>query len=464
MVLATSFAGFLMRLNLQFKLWILLLVVMVITLSSAVLVRNLLVRDFNAYAEGQALDRLYQTQAILEGYYQQKQGWDQKELADIFAWAWLDGLDLRLLDNGDQLILSSAQALELLPSAMQQRVLASAGRQLKTARDEEFQPYPLFLAGIEIGTLEAALTVPDHENLFISSSNKFLTYSVVTLGCISILLSVVAAKRISDPLRKLTLVAEDLADGHKINQVQVGGNDEISRLASSFNKMAGKLKQQEQLRKQLVSNAAHELRTPLMIMQGELEGMLDQVIPVSDAALQSLLDETARLGRILDGVDELTRAQTATLMLNRQQIKLIPFLQNLLLRFEHQTLEQQIKTSIIGDTELTASIDPELFARIIINLVTNAFRAMPSGGSFSINVNKTGNNILFELADTGTGIEAELLPNIFERFSKGKKGGLGLGLAIVKELVEAHDGLISVESETGKGTKFQIVIPDMVRL
>lgn len=452
-----------MRLNLQLKLWILLLVVMVTTLSSAVLVRNLLVRDFRAYGEGQALDRLYQTQAILEGYYQQKQVFRQEDVVDIFAWAWLSGLDLRLLDKQGSLVLDSMQALELLPVAMRQRVLDSTNRQPQVVQNKELQPYPLFSAGIEIGTLEAALPHLDHENLFVSSSNKFLIYSIFTLGFISVLLSIIAAKKITKPLKELAVVAKDLADGNAINHVQVRGNDEISRLATSFNKMAGKLKQQEQLRKQLVSNAAHELRTPLMIMQGELEGMLDRVVPVSDTALQSLLDETARLGRILDGVDELTMAQAALFTLDCRQIKLVPLLQKLMERFQHQAAEQQVKIDISGDEELTANIDPEQFARIIINLTSNAFKAMPNGGNFSINLAKDGDKLLLSLIDTGTGIDPAQLPDIFERFYKGTKGGLGLGLAIVKELVEAHNWLITVKSELGEGTYFKIVIPKYIK-
>lgn len=443
-----------MQFNLQKKLMLLLLAVIVIALSSAVLVRNLVIRDFRAFGEGRMLDRLYQIQAVLEGRYQQQMKWQARQLADDLVWARLMGFEARLFDAGGRPVLDTGQALAMMPPDMRQRVAASLAQQEQSAETGEFHTYPLFLGGEEIGHLDVRFPRPPREQFFISSSNQFLTYSVLGLGLIAVLLSIITARRLARPLQELTVAAEEIAAGDATRRVRIGSRDEIGRLAVSFNRMADTLEQQERLRRQLVSNAAHELRTPLMIIRGELEGMVDGLLPTSREALQSLHDETTRLTGILNGVDELTRAQAAFLTLNRSTVQLVPFFRELLSRFDRQAEQQGVDIAVQGDERLSAEIDPELFTRIIINLASNALRAMPDGGRLSVQVSPGSPGVQIEIRDTGSGIAEADLPHIFERFYKGKNGGLGLGLAIVKELVTAHGGDISVTSDPGTGTCF----------
>lgn len=451
-----------MRIRLQHKLLLLLLLVILISLSSSMLLRNLVIRDFKAFAEGRMLDRLYQIQAVLEGRYEQAGGWQRQSVANDLVWAWLSGMELKLYDREDRLVLDTDQAIAGLAPAMRERVIASNARRPLPEADVPFQSYPLFLQGDEIGRVDIRLPRPVHELFFISASNRFLLYSVVGLGCVALVFSFIAARRISHPLQELTAAAEGLAAGEHDRRVAVRSNDEIGSLTASFNRMADTLETQEKLRKQLVSNAAHELRTPLMVIRGELEAIMDGVLPVSQEALQSLHDETVRLAAVLDGVDELTRAQAAALgTLQLQTIQLIPYLEQLVSRFSRQAQEQGVVFDVRGDRSLSAHIDPDQFARIIINLLQNALRAMPDGGSLELAAERSNELIALSVTDSGCGIPADQLPHIFERFYKGKQGGLGLGLAIVKELVEAHKGAITVHSEPGSGTRFLITLPDM---
>ena len=448
-----------MRFSLQRKLLLLLGLVILIALSSSVLLRNFVIRDFRAFGEGRMLDRLYQVQAVLEGRYQQSGGWKSDQVANDLAWAWLSGIELRLYDADSRLVSDTSQALASLSPLMQQRIAASINRRPLLPETAEFQSYPLFLKGEEIGHLDLKLPKPIHESFFIRSSNLFLIYSLLGLGLTAVILSVLAARRISRPLQELTAAAEGLASGDPAQRVQTESSDEIGRLATTFNRMADRLEAQEQLRKQLVSNAAHELRTPLMIIRGELEGMMDGLLPVTLEALQSLHDEASRLTTILDGVDELTRAQTAALQLHRQDVALSPLLQGIVSRFERSAQEQQVSILVRGDQNLSAWIDPDRFTQVMVNLLTNALKAMPNGGRLEIHLSATPQARYIEVVDTGTGIPEELLPHVFERFAKGKAGGLGLGLAIVKELVSAHGGAISVSSAPEKGTSFRIELP-----
>ncbi len=449
-----------MRFSLQRKLLFLLMIVITIALSSSLLLRNFVIRDFKAFGEGRMLDRFYQIQAVLEGRYESSGSWRKDEVCDDIVWAWLSGIELKLYDTGDNLVIDTEQALTSLSPVMEERVVASNARRPQIANNSEFQSYPLFMKGEEIGRLDVRLPTPLHEHFFIQSSNRFLAYTVLGLGLFAVILSILAARRISLPLQQLNLAAENLATGDPASRVEINSSDEIGKLSATFNRMADKLQSQEELRKQLVSNAAHELRTPLMIIKGELEGMIDGLLPTSPEALQSLHDEASRLALILDAVDELTRAQTAHTNLNLQHIHLIPYLRQLISRFSRQTEEQKVRINVEGDEEIKAWIDPDQFVRIIINLTTNALRAMPDGGQLDIIVSKTdGDSLNIDIKDTGIGIEQEHLLRIFERFYKGKNGGLGLGLAIVKELVKAHGGRISVNSEIGEGTCFHIELP-----
>jgi two-component system, OmpR family, sensor histidine kinase BaeS len=449
-----------MQFSLQRKLLVLLSLVILIALSSSVLLRNFVIRDFRAFGEGRMLDRLYQIQAVLEGRYEQSGSWQRGQVANDLVWAWLSGIELRLYDTNNQLVLDTRQALASLPPLMQQRITASSGRRPLPPDSAEFQSYPLFLHGEEIGHLDLRLPHPLHENFFIHSSNQFLIYSLLGLGLTAVLLSFLAARRISLPLQELTAAAEGLASGVAGRRVQVATGDEVGRLAATFNRMADTLEAQETLRKQLVSNAAHELRTPLMIIRGELEGMIDGLLPTTPEALQSLHDEAARLSAILDGVDELTRAQTAQLALNRTSIHLSDFFQGILARFSGIADDQKVRITVEADRHYTAAIDPDRFTQIMVNLTQNALRAMPDGGQLTIRIAPANPGVQITVTDTGCGIEPSKLPHIFERFYKGKDGGLGLGLAIVKELVEAHNGKISVTSTFGKGTCFLLQLPD----
>ncbi len=449
-----------MRFSLQRKLLVLLGVVTLLALSSALLLRSLIIQDFKAFGEGRMLDRLYQVQAVLEGHYAQSGRWQRDQVESDLVWAWLSGIDIRLYDQDERLVLSREQAIQRLSPIMQQRIAASTARMPHADTTTEYQPYPLFYQGEEIGHIEARLPRPLHEAFFIRSSNRFLAYSVIGLGAAAILLSILAARRISRPLQELTRATAGLAEGTVYRHVTVRTNDEIGQLAASFNRMVDTLEAQERLRKQLVSNAAHELRTPLMVIRGELEGMLDGLLPITPESLQSLHDEVNRLSTILDGVDELTRAQAGLAGLDLHQTRLLPFFNQIVSRFARQADEQQIALRVIADDSLTVPLDPDQFTRILINLISNALRAMPQGGTLTLTARQSGNDtVSIALDDTGYGIAPEELPHIFERFYKGKQGGLGLGLAIVKELVEAHHGSISASSTMGSGTSFVITLP-----
>lgn len=451
-----------MQLNVRAKLLFLFLAVMVVALSAAVLLRGIIIRDFKSYMDGESQDRIQRLIAQLEGEYDTNGAWKREALAIDLSWALQMGIEARVFDNSGTQQLDTNTAIELLTPLMRKRVLEvnSFDPDITTG---EFAPYPLFLKGAEIGRLEARLLNPLKEEYFIHSSNRFLAASLALLGILALLISLAASRRLTRPILELSDAAEGIADGDLARRVAINEHDEIGKLAANFNRMAESLEAQEKLRRRLVSGAAHELRTPLAIISGELEGMIDGVLPTGREELQSMHDEATRLTSILNGLDDLTRAESSMLDLRQEQIELKTFLEAITTRFERIFSEKRAVILLDCPEHLMLSADPDRFSQIMINLISNALKAIAIGGRVSIIALRGENVVRLEVADNGRGIASEEIPHIFERFYKSTGDGLGLGLAIVKELVAAHGGTIEVRSAIGMGARFIVDFPDNIR-
>jgi two-component system sensor histidine kinase BaeS len=447
-----------MRCSLRCKFLLLFILISAIALSSAFVLRGLVMRDFARYLDGESQDRIERVVALLEGGYEQNSGWQRDRLATDLAWALQIGVEVRLFDNTGRSVIDSGQAVMTLTPLMRKRVLDATGYEPRAVKGTPV-PYPLYLRGEEIGHLEARLLDQVKEDYFVRSSNRVLLISVTILGLVSIGAGIIASRRLTRPILELVAASEDIAGGNLSRRVRSSGYDELGRLAQSFNNMAHGLEAQEKLRRTLLANAAHELRTPLAIISGELEGMLDGVLPMDRSALQSLHDEARRLTAILDGVDELSRAEASVLTLDREIIELKPYLTNIVGRFERLCAEKGTALLLDCPATLRITADPDRLSQILINLISNSVRAVDSGGRIMIKAFRDNDHVCLEVADNGCGIEADELPHVFERFYKGKNGGLGLGLAIVQELVAAHDGRVTVTSSADSGTSFRVMLP-----
>lgn len=450
-----------MRCSLRCKLLILLLTVMAVALSAAIVLRGFIVNDFKNYMDGESQDRVQRVIAQLEGGYDLHGSWKREVLAVELAWALQMGVEARVSDSHGQAILDTREAIDLLKPLMRKRVLEVSGYERKHS-DSEFISYPLFLKGAEIGLLDVRLLNPLKEDYFISSSNRYLGVSVAILGVAAFFLSLVASRRLTKPVLELSDAAGDIAAGDLTRRVGVPGHDEIGKLAASFNRMAETLESQEKLRRRLLAGAAHELRTPLAIISGELEGMIDGILPTSRQGLQSMHDEAARLTTILNGLDDLTRAEAGVLSLQRELFALQPFLAAISGRFERLFAEKNAVLLLECPVGLLLFADPDRVSQIVINLLANALKAIGSGGCVTIAASGQAGDVCLEISDDGAGIAVEDSPHIFERFFKGADGGLGLGLAIVKELVGAHGGTVTVRSHPGEGSVFLITFPGAV--
>ena len=446
--------------SLQAKFFVLLLVVSMIALSAALYLRQMMLNDFRNYLEGEYLDQVYRITAELEGSHEMAGRWDERALAGATVRALMLGTQIEVLARPGQVIMDADTALGRLTPLMERRVLSIVGERMDSAKGE-FRSYPLFLRGKRIGILRVRPLAGDRSLLFIKRSNKFLLLSLFIMGGIAVLASLLVSRQLTRPLKKLADQTRYIRRGELHSRTEIAGGDEIGRLSVAFNEMAEDLELQESLRRKLIANVAHELRTPLAAMTAELEAMADGILPMDMDRVRSLHEETGRLRKMLDGIDDLTQAQASSLNLNLQEVSLPQILKNVENRFTVQAREKGVTLSISENGE-TVNADPERLSQILINLVSNALRAVPGGGSISLECGRIEDKIFIDIRDTGPGIAEEVLPHIFERFYSGPGGGLGLGLTIVRELVEAHGGKIKVQSEEGKGSTFTVLLSTKV--
>ena len=225
--------------------------------------------------------------------------------------------------------------------------------------------------------------------------------------------------------------------------------------------MAEQLAIQDALRKKLSANVAHELRTPLGAVRGELEGMIDGLIPPEKENLRSVYDEIGRMRIVLDGMEELAQAEASGLSLNIKVFEIKPFLLDITNRYRRMFEEVDVSLTLELKENLTVSADPEKLSQVVINLLSNSLQATPEGGNVTVSVSKVGDGgIRLSVADTGSGITPEIMPFVFERYYRVRDGGgLGIGLTIVKELVEAHGGRVTANSTPEKGSVFDVFLP-----
>jgi len=291
---------------------------------------------------------------------------------------------------------------------------------------------------------------------------------VIPLGLAALVLIVVIAavavsglRRISAPLDDLHAAAERVAEGDYSTRVVEKGPPEMRSMARAFNDMASRLHQVDEQRRTLLADTTHELLTPLTVIQGNLEGMLDGVYPADATNLRGILDETNLLARALEDLRTLALAESGTLQLKKEPTDLVPFLHEVSSAFQAQSAANGVTLTVnVADNLPMLDIDPGRIRQVLANLLANSLRYTPAGGTISLACEIEGNNIQITVQDNGSGIPADDLEHIFERFYKSTdSGGMGLGLAIAKNLVAAHGGSIAAENAPDKGTIFRILLP-----
>jgi len=289
-----------------------------------------------------------------------------------------------------------------------------------------------------------------------SLTRSLLVTSLVASG-MGLLLSAVLFRAVIRPLRSLMTMAGALAAGDYTARAEGGGVVEMARLADSLNRMAGALQALEALRKDLVANVAHELRTPLSNLRGYLEAVGDGLTSASPETLATLHEEVMRLVRLVDALHALSRFDAQVTRLHLGPVDLAHVVERQLALREAEFRAKAITVrSAVEPGRITG--DGDLLAQAAANLVDNALKYTPAGGTVTVRVSRADGQVKLAVTNTGEGISADDLPYIFERFYRGEKsrsrewGGAGIGLAIVKEVARAHGGVTGAASQGGVTT------------
>ena len=285
-------------------------------------------------------------------------------------------------------------------------------------------------------------------------------------AAVALLLARWLARGMTQPLRDMAGAARRMETGDYSARVHVTSRDEVGQLAAAFNRMSAELENVERLRRDLVANVSHELKTPISALRAHLENLLDGVEQPDPQTLQVMLAQSERLGRLVDQLLDLARLESGELPLERRPVPLHLLVREVLSEIEVTGADRGVRFEDRVPDDLPPLLaDPERVHQVLYNLLDNAARFTPAGGRVSVEAHRVNGVCEVSVADTGAGIAAEHLPRLFERFYRADAarsrgvGGTGIGLAIARSVVEAHGGRIRAESEVGKGSVFTFELP-----
>ena len=328
-------------------------------------------------------------------------------------------------------------------------------------------------AGTKVGEVrlwsfgsEALLTKAD--DAFRTKSYSAIAWSALVAVVLAFIMGSVASHSLTKPIKIITSTAAQIRSGDLTARTGLSGDDEIGRLGETFDSMATTLERDIQFEHRLTSDVAHELRTPLMAMLVTVEAMQDGVLPADDEHFETVATEVRRLSRLVDAMLHLSRIENGKRAMKVERADVVHLVRSLV-NVQHQLFRERGLHLRFDDQtnrhECFADIDPDLIREAITNLMSNAMRYTASGGWVLVTLAYERPEVVIMVQDTGMGIAKEDISRIFSRFWRSDasrervSGGLGVGLAITKEIVDQHNGTITVESELGKGTLFSIRFP-----
>jgi two-component system sensor histidine kinase BaeS len=282
----------------------------------------------------------------------------------------------------------------------------------------------------------------------------------LVLVALAVFLIARAGRRVAAPVADVMEAADRVAAGDYATRVRERGPREVQRLGRAFNEMAERLGTNETRRRQLLADVTHELRTPLSVIQVNLEALIDGLYPIDDAHLRPVLEETKVMARLLDDLQTLSTAEAGVLTLHREPTEPRRLIDAAVQAFTAQAEEAGVHLERRAPEDAhEMDVDRLRIGEVLSNLLSNALRHTPDGGRIVVEAHATEDGVEFSISDTGIGIAQEHLPHVFDRFSRASDSpGAGLGLTIAKTLVEAHGGRIRAESGPA-GTTFVFALP-----
>ncbi len=417
------------------------------------------VQRFDLYDESQRANDFSRFSALLSLYYEMNG-----------SWVGVDRVFVREFDisMGEHTVKTFVWAIERPFSFANEQgnvILSTNPTEVGRAlSEEEIAGGAISVGGVQRGVLILPGYVSEEEAAFLASTLRSALLGGGIATAVGLAIAVFLIAQLLSPLRRLTRATESIAAGESPEKLNLRSRDEIGQLGTSFDHMVDNLRRSEELRQSMTADIAHELRTPVTIIQGTLEAVLDGVYDPTPETIAPVYEETLHLGKLIDDLRELALAEAGELHVERERMDVGKLVRQII-DATMPALEGVPSVRVSVDAEPMAMVDPKRFRQILGNILSNALRYTPADGSIDIVVRTVGDEVEISVSDTGPGISPDDLDHLFERFYRGDAsrnravGGSGLGLAIVKQWVEAHRGRVWAENRPEGGAKFTVRLP-----
>lgn len=396
--------------------------------------------------------------SIAQGYKAAHGDWYSRALnAASSASILYDSINVQVRDENGAIVYDDSTDKALGAAAMKE----SSGNVAKAAINVD---------GNQVGTVfvrvhgsDTLLTQTDAE--FREKSYQAMIFAAFIAMAISIVVGVLFSRALVAPIRRITNTAKALKEGDYSARTGMKGTDEIARLGNMFDAMADSVEQNRKLERRLVTDVAHELRTPLMAIQSTVEAMIDGVFEPDAERLETLNSEVRRLSRLVDALLKLSRLESRTKPIERQKVDLTEMLSAVVATHQAYINEEGLNLEFEYDPHVYVYGDADLLRQATANLISNAVRYTPEGGTITITARKGELMGQISVRDTGIGLTPEEAKMVFQRFWRADSGraratgGLGVGLSVVKEIVDQHNGWVRVEGRPNEGACFTVYVP-----
>ena len=419
-------------------------------------------RSFNSYIENCNVERMNEVATSLS-YAYSNGSWNKGVIEDVALKALDGGLIISIYDNKNNLIWSTNEEHKEQCESMMKNAFSNKLNNGMLSRS-----FKIIKNGEKIGSVNIShyeFYYREVDTIYYDTLNKVLIIITIMATILSLIISLILSKSINKPIYKVIDTVKLLGKGKYKERVDNSSSIvEIQDMIESINIMAKRLDSQDAMRKRLTKDIAHELRTPITIILGQLEAIKDGIWEPTEERLNGIYEEIQRIDRLANSLNSLSKIEEENGALHKEKVEISELIENIFINFEKELHNKNIDGQLhLSKCEI--EVDKDKISGAIINLISNALRYTENGGSINIKTFVKEDHLFIEVVDTGIGIAKEDIPYVFERFYRTDEsrarvtGGAGIGLSITLAIVEAHNGMVYVKSELGKGSKFIIELP-----
>ncbi|ERI89529.1 ATPase/histidine kinase/DNA gyrase B/HSP90 domain protein [Clostridiales bacterium oral taxon 876 str. F0540] len=438
-------------------------ILFVICSISAILIITLFVNltinnKFDLYMKDIQNKRYERIVSYFQEVYKRDGKWTESSGAELMHEAYMGNYCLSLLDSSKKIIWGMDP--NDIRNSLHFKTMFTNDKGVYSSKNFEIVVDNKIVGYVSIGQYSSVLMSEEDVNFKTSINKSIIASSLITL-IIVIAISLYFSRQFSMPIKEVANMYSKLSKGDFDTKLNARSNiEELESLRRNVNILAEKLKQQDMIRKRLVSDISHEIRTPLNVLQNNLEAMIDGIFPVTTERLNGLNEEVIRFSRLLDNLNVLKQFEAEPQKLNFEKVALNELIKGVCSDFymEAENKRVNLLCHIQNNKDYYITGDKDKLKQVFINLISNAIKFTSEGGKVTVVIYEKENNIVTEIIDNGIGIKERDLPFIYERLYRGdisrhKTEGSGIGLTIVRNIIKLHGANIEVKSSVGKGTK-----------